>query len=468
MSLDALSKANITKFNVYPNAGGQEVDLRGGTVELSYYEDIMSPTIRISASVIDTGRAAIAGDGTGAQITAAESIKLTGMEKCEIEIEDGSGQKLSLTDIHISSRERITEKFNDAELLEIVSKEHLKNESVRVIKRYDGRISDSVQKILREVLGTTKTLDIEVTQNQRSFIGTSKKPFWFITWLATQSVPQANGSYGKTGGYLFFETHKGIKYKSIDTLMAQTSTSAAASGLKVQYKSYIYNNTTSTSIPIGYTGKILNYNFNNTSDMKDKLTMGAFNTSVNLFNSFESSFNCNPLNITTQESGITYAGTEYGKNLNSLFISNPSRFFTGNESIGAFTEVSQSKEYDLEKSKILSASTSRYNQLFTVKINITIPADFSLEAGEMIFVDFPEQSSKPNPTNNERMGGVYMISALCHKVTPGKGNGGFQAITSLELVRDSYGRKPVVSTPTTNTGTVAPPEGSIEEPERLF
>lgn len=460
MSLDALSKANITKFDIYSNAEGKKVDFKGGVVELSYYEDIMSPTIRISTGVIDTGRASSDNDGTKGQITAAESIKLTGMEKCEIEMEDAVGQKLLIKDIHISSRKRITEKFNDLEILEIVSKEHLRNESVRVVERYDGKISDSIQKIIRTVLQSTKPLDIEVTQNERSFIGTTKKPFWFITWLGTQSIPQANGKVGKTAGYLFYETHKGFKFKSIDTLMSETSTSPSASGLKTKYKSYIYNNTTSSVIPVGYTGKILNYDSNYTSDMKDKLMMGVFNSSVNLFNSFESSFNCNPLNISSQESGITYAGTEYGKNLNSFFIKDVSRFFTSNELIGSLTDIGKSKEYDMEKSKILSTSTSRYNQLFTNKVNITIPADFSLEAGEMIFIDIPEQSSKPNPTYNERMSGVYMISALCHRITPGKGTDGFQAITSLELTRDSYGRKPN-STASLDAGNQEAPVGSI-------
>lgn len=465
MRLDALAKANITKFNVYPNAGSNALDFKGGVVEFSYYEDIMSPTIRISTNVIDTGRAATANDGTGGKITAAETIRLTGMEKCEIEFEDAIGQKITLNEVNISSRERITEKFNDLEMLEIVSKEHLRNESVRVVKRYDGKISDSVQKILREVLETTKPLDIEVTQNERSFIGTTKKPFWFITWLGTQSIPQQNGTVGKTAGYLFYETHKGFKYKSIDTLMAQTyPTTTVLSGpdssLQVKYKSYIYNNTTSSEIPLGYTGKIIDYNFNNTSDMKDKLTMGAFNSSVNLFNSFESSFNCNPLDIKTQESGVTYAGTEYGKNLNDYFIKDVSRFFTNNEAIGGLKEIDQSKEYDVEKSKILSTSASRYNQLFTVKVNITIPADFSLEAGEMIFVDFPEQSSKPNPIYNERMSGVYMISALCHRITPGKSD--WQSITSLELVRDSYGRKTKNSSSGQSSST-PPPPGSVNQ-----
>lgn len=442
--LDYLAKANITKFDVYSNATGERVDFKGGIAELSYYEDIMSPTIRISTSIVDVGNSNDSDDGTGSKITGSDFTKLTGMEKCEIDLEDALGRKLNIKDINISSRQRITEKLKDIEFLEIVSKEYLRNESVRVVKRYDGRISDSVRSILNEVLETQKILDIELTYNSRSFIGTTKKPFWFVTWLASQSIPQKPEAIGKTAGFLFYETNRGYKFKSIDTLLSQTYSYTEVIGderssLKIKYKSYIYNNTTSSVIPLGYTGKIIDYNFNDTSDMKDKLTMGTFNSSVNLFNSFESSFNCAPLDIKTQELGVTYAGTEFGKNLNEYFIKDVSRFFTSNESIGGYFDVSRSKDYDLKKSEILSTSASRYNQLFTVKINITIPADFSLEAGELIFVDFPEQSSKVNPTYNKRMSGVYMISALCHRITPGSKD--WQSITSLELVRDSYGRR---------------------------
>jgi len=63
MSLDANSKADIKKFNIYPNAGGKEINVAGGVVELSYYEDIMSPTVRVTTGFIDTGRAAEANDG---------------------------------------------------------------------------------------------------------------------------------------------------------------------------------------------------------------------------------------------------------------------------------------------------------------------------------------------------------------------------------------------------------------------
>lgn len=430
MSLDADSKADIKRFDIYPNEGGDKVNFAGGVVELSYYEDIMSPTIRVTAGIIDTGNAADSDDGSGGKVTASDKIKLTGTEKCEIEIMDAAEQKITIKDIHIGSRQKLSEKLNDLEIYELVSKENLKNESVRVIKKYEGKISDSIRKVLEEVIETEKELDIEDTKNQRSFIGTTKKPFWFIYWLASQSIREKTSALGLTAGYFFFETQSGFKFKSIDTILGQKPA-----------KKYIYNNTTSSKIPNGYNGKIINYNSNFTSDMNDKLMMGVFNSSVNLFNSFESSFACSPLTIDSQESAIEYPGTEFGKNLNKIFTENPSRFYTGNEAIGGYTDIDRSHDFDVQKSQLLSTASSRYNQFFTNKINITIAADFSLEAGQVIFVDFPEQSSKQNPDNNQRMSGIYVISALCHRVSPGKGSGGFQGITSLELVRDSYGRK---------------------------
>jgi hypothetical protein len=167
--------------------------------------------------------------------------------------------------------------------------------------------------------------------------------------------------------------------------------------------------------------------------------MGALNSSTNLFNSFESSFNCSPLSIQSQQSAVTTAGTEYGQNLNSLFISNISRFFApGAEMIGGLKPIDQSKEFDVIKTEYTAAASSRYNQAFTVKVNITIPGDYSLEAGQIIHCDFPEQSSKENIMSNPRMSGRYLISGLCHRITPKE-----QSYTSLELIRDSYGRKPI-------------------------
>ena len=434
MRLNALARSNIPVFDIFPNGGGKPTPFLGGVAELKYYENILSETIRVTVTYADAGNAADSDDGTGAKVTASDKLKITGTEKVYLELVDSQPEenKLSFkTDnnaLFISARTRLSDKLKDIETLELVSEEHLRNESIRIVKRFDGKISDSVRKILTEDLKTKKDYEIEATKNSRSFIGTTKKPFWFLLWLASQSIRENTSATGLLAGYFFYETHTGYKFKSIDGLFDQDPV-----------KKYLYNNTRSTDIPPGYDAKILNYEVTDSADMKDQLMMGTFNSSTNLFNSFESSFNCNPLTIQEQESAIKAAGTEYGKNLNPLFISNPSRFFTpGAEMIGGLKPVEQSKEYDVVKKEYTSQAAARYNQAFTVKINITIAGDFGLEAGQIIHCDFPEQSTKTNTTHNPRMSGRYLISALCHRITPSQ-----QSYTSLELTRDSYGRKPM-------------------------
>ena len=84
----------------------------------------------------------------------------------------------------------------------------------------------------------------------------------------------------------------------------------------------------------------------------------------------------------------------------------------------------------------MAQSVMRYNQMFAIKINITIAADFSLKAGDLIYCDFPEVSTSKNSGANKESGGIYMISSLCHRLTSD------QSSTNLTLVRDSFGRKP--------------------------
>ena len=89
--------------------------------------------------------------------------------------------------------------------------------------------------------------------------------------------------------------------------------------------------------------------------------------------------------------------------------------------------------YDATKTMV--QSVMRYNQMFLVKINIMIAGDFSLRAGDMIYCEFPKLSTEPNTRSNKKSGGLYMISSLCHSITPR------DSYTSLTLVRDTFGIK---------------------------
>jgi len=73
--------------------------------------------------------------------------------------------------------------------------------------------------------------------------------------------------------------------------------------------------------------------------------------------------------------------------------------------------------------------------LFSIKINMTIPGNFNLRAGDLLQCEFPELTTDPNTDVNQQSGGIYMISSLCHNLTPR------DTYTSLTLVRDTFGRK---------------------------
>ena len=99
----------------------------------------------------------------------------------------------------------------------------------------------------------------------------------------------------------------------------------------------------------------------------------------------------------------------------------------------AWKENPDNATYDA--ADIMVQSLMRYNQLFSIKINIMIAGDFSLRAGDLIHCEFPELSVDPNTKVNRRSGGIYMIASLCHNITPR------ETYTSLTLVRDTFGRK---------------------------
>ena len=72
-----------------------------------------------------------------------------------------------------------------------------------------------------------------------------------------------------------------------------------------------------------------------------------------------------------------------------------------------------------------------------MKAAITIPGDFSLHAGDAIYLDAPQlQTNTKNDKVDKQTGGNYIISDVCHYISPKL------TLTKLNLVRDSFGRKP--------------------------
>ena len=184
----------IKSLRVISNDGsGKSVDLAGKGLSLFlYHESILSDSIHSSIEFIDTGSSYETPDNKNVR----ESLPIVGTEKVEIKLTDnnditiGDSPKL---DMYVN---KVTPIGDDARKmavrLDLVSKEFLMNDKIRLRTRFDGRISDHIDKILTEQLpdglATEKNVDIEETQNNLNFLGNNKKSLYTLNWLAKKAV----------------------------------------------------------------------------------------------------------------------------------------------------------------------------------------------------------------------------------------------------------------------------------------
>jgi hypothetical protein len=422
---------NINKIDIVSNTNqSKSVSVVNGTTELQYWESILQDSIRAEVTFVDTGNAID-------DKTVIEGLPLDGEEKVSLKFEDKNKKTLDLVLYVNKVTPQVNETNRSVVTIDLASKEFIVNENVRLNIRFDGKPSDYIKTILTSpnYLGTEKKVDIEETSNNYNFIGNNMKPYYTMNWFSTKAVPDLPDAQGNTAGYFFFETSEGFKFKSIDSLLSQE-----------KKKSYIYNGTPGDP-PAGYDGKALEYSKDNRINVQEKLKMGAFSTRTILFDPFNCYYEVITPNaeaiekkdgIKTAGKGLTAKNPEFNREgANKQFTRTQYMLIDkGTLPTGDTKEqIKKSTQQNFDPKNILGQSVMRYNQLFSSQCQISIEGDFSLHAGDAIFLDVPPENKKKNDEVNKHDGGLYIISELCHNITS-KGT-----FTKLILVRDSVGRK---------------------------
>jgi hypothetical protein len=423
----------IQRFDVVSNKDkSKNVSLlgKGSAIRLMYYESILQDTVKATYTFADTGNSID-------DKTVIEGLPLVGQEKVSLKFTDNNENTIDIV-LYVNKVTPLSDDTTKSMVqLDLVSKEFILNEKIRLNERFDGKISDHIRKILtsQNYLATKKKVDIEETSNNYNFIGNNRKPYYAMNWLSKKSVSSENQKKGDSAGYFFFETSEGFKFKSIDGLLSQE-----------KKKSVIYNqspDSRGTNIPAGYDIKALEYSKDNRVDVQEKLKMGAFSTRTILFDPFNCYYEVVVPNAKQKEKSLKLGGKEL-PTLNSEFnrtgankdFSRTTYYLLDKGTIPSGNtdqQISKSTEENFEYKNILNQSIMRYNQLYSAQTTITIPGDFSLHAGDAIFVDSPELSPETKNVNNEN-GGLYIIADLCHYISPK------ETYTKLNLVRDSFGR----------------------------
>lgn len=427
----AVKEFNVTKFRIHSNTNGKFADItqkEGLFVNLHYYESILENQVKATAIIADTGYSI---ESDGKYVGLIEGLDMCGGEKVELYIEDGYGNQLRFFDeksLYVGRiRNKIEHTQNMVFVIDLVTKEFFANELVetRIDERFDGKISESVNKILKNFLKTEKDIDIETTENNYSFNGHTEKPFYKCTWLGKRSIPV--GSTASSAGFFFFETYDGFKFKSIEKLLDESR----------GYKKYIYNNT--TELPDEYDGKIIEATPTINIDVQQKMLIGAYGSHVETYNFYDTNY----VGVAVTSSlegkvGVNLAGNNLPR-LPEDIMGKPTRIISKMQPVGVMQPIDKdrSKKQDYNVDEITAQAASRYNQLFTIILNVVIAGDFSHRAGDIIYCDFPELSNDRTQVVSGKNSGIYMIAGLTQQLDARDG-----AYTQLTLVRDSYGRKP--------------------------
>ena len=436
----SVKKSIYEELILESNDQKRTVDIRTGTVSIDYYEDIFSPSITAKIQVGNTGDSIQAKDNEGNAKGTFQSIynglPLRGGERVSLKIAGNSSTNPGLdfaTDqkdyLYVSSITNvISESQKEFFELNLVSREAITNETVRVPKKFptSQSIDESVRSIITEYLKTDKIDAIDKTQNKYGFIGNLRKPFTVLVWLASKGVPESSKK-DATAGYVFFQTQDGFSFRSIDNLISQPSKAT-----------YVYSDVNQTGYERDNDFSILQYTTNRNQNLIEKLRLGSYSSYRIVYD---------PLNFTFKESTFkleNYAGesANLGQALELPKIANDSNQKLGDLPTRILSQVLDigtvdkdiSKDSNADPSKYQSQAIMRYNVLFTQTLSMTVPSNTNLRAGDIITCNFPKISREDGATYDDEQSGLYMIKELCHHFdTEG-------SYTSITLIRDTFGR----------------------------
>ena len=416
--MSAVSASIYTDLTIEKN--GKTVDLSGATssktLSIDYYESLYSPMITVNLiNVDDGGSTPNDKEDLG---TVKDNLPITGGEEVSIKIESKSGiLDLTKNPLVVSSAPIMKQDtLKQVTFLSLVSPYEVLNRDLPVRKKLKGKINQMVSKLIKEIDVPEERVNIEETLNMDAIIGRSKTPYDLIISLAKKSIPHTNGD----PGYFFYETQDGLNFKSIDTLIRQNPTAT--------YR---------------YEGVLRANSDNDANDFKI-LESPIFKKDQNIVNALKSGtykarvITTNPLTHEITEKFVNLRPTTtLGKDPESKDPSDRNKAIRTYHNILDIGSMETDVGYTDENNPFIweAKSAMRYDLLHSQVVDIQVPCNVNLRAGEVIECMFEKitKGDKANTPVNEQQSGKYLILHLCHHFTPAK------SYTSLTLARDTYG-----------------------------
>ena len=429
--MSATELSIIEKFTLTSANGENEVDISAGTGgEFLYYEDIFSPVVTAKTFVMDSGRNNINSKKFNDPLMCG--LPVVGGEKADIKITTQRNQSLNLTSLRVFKPSQVTQD-NNKELLEFnfISNEYFIDSNKRVYRKLPENVtSENVRSILDTEIKTDKAFITSPCSSNFSYQGNSRKPFTVIMNMCPRAIGEESG---KSAGFVFFETRRGYNFKSIESLIKQPTLTEG--GVKVVYT---YGGTADTQYesknPYGTylntNKRILKYSQTQANDLVRKTQVGAFGAKRYNFDPFSGSMETGADKINFDWENIEdtdFLGKERYEPPEDLNLS-MTRMFSGLNDKQSLTDR-EAINFAFSEFSIQAPMT--YNKIFTQILNITVPQNLNLHAGDCIEVNIAKLGCQYE--FDKELSGKFLIKELCHQFTNSR------SYSHLLIIRDTLG-----------------------------
>ena len=395
---------------------GKEHPLQGKTVNFNYYESLYSPVVSGNLTYVDAGGSVE--DKKENLTSIKDGLPITALEDLKVKIQTSFGTLDFTRDpFKVTSSPIMHQESNrQTVLLTFVNEKELRNSEVPVFDRYVGRISDSIRKILKQKLKISNDkIDIEPTKNSYGFVGKGRGALNIILDLCRRSVPVKGDA-----GYFFYQTQDGFKYKSIDSLLSQDPKQ------KYLYYGALRSNVENSDNDFNI---LLAPKVKKDQDITKALKDGTYVNRNIFFN--PQTFEHSEVVFSVDKDGVKKTlGGDLPIKTDELksFVKTNHHILD----IGSFEVQNQNPNNDPREWQ--ATSTMRYNLLHSIVMEIQIPCNAELRAGDVIELEIESiKEDMVQSPSDEQQSGKYFILHLCHHFDS------LRSFTSLRLVRDSYG-----------------------------
>jgi len=425
-------------------SGNDIIDLNEFLVELNIFEDIFT-NYMYGTIVLTDSRNLI------------DKFNIHGEELLNVKLRtptfaDNAVIRKTFRVFRLSDREIVRDTNTQNFVLHFVSQEVFYDVLLPIFVAREGVISDVVGDLFSDFIATSRNFDIseanaEIKENDRpteliiinetsnkiKFVSPGWSPFKCINWLASKSISKD----GQAKNFIFFESNKSFYFGTIESLFRQASENnnyigryrIAASNIRENEQEQNINRELFLAKEVSMietTDYIKNYT---NGYLANRLVyLDVLNKEYKLIDYDH---------VTDFEKQYHTSGD--GKKATPIFGKDTFRnaatsisFYPKNPKLfdGVPDNISE------KMGEIYGNRLSSMLELTNIKMNITINGRTDIEAGRMLYFEYPalgarEQGDTSDDMQDKQYSGYYLITAIHHKVNK------LEHMMTCEIVKDS-------------------------------